>query len=99
MKRKQPTKALPELTFDEFTKLHMTNLMHVSYDWGAVNVDINFEHGLRKERITKRKKKGDYYGGWQEPDVSYFLDWDAREFKTVDQLYVAYMEKACGVTA
>lgn len=71
--RKQPTKKLPELTFDEFTKLHMTNLFHISYDWGAANVDVNFEYGLRKERITKRKVKGDIYSGWQEAEVGYFL--------------------------
>ena len=99
MKRKQKAQSLPELTFDEFTKLHMTNMLHISYDWGAASIDVNFSHGIRKEVITKRKVKGDIYSGWQEPDVGYFLGNDDREFKTVDQLYVAYMEKVCGVTA
>jgi hypothetical protein len=34
---------------------------------------------------------------WGLGQVFYFVDGDPRQFETVDQCYVAYMEKVCGV--
>lgn len=97
--RKQPTKKLPELTFDEFTKLPLLYSLGMRFDWGAHRQYRNDEHGFCVEVVTKQMVRGDIYSGWKPEQRTYFLDGDDREFKTVDQLYVAYMEKACGVAA
>jgi hypothetical protein len=34
---------------------------------------------------------------WGTGSVYYFLDGDPRQFDAIDQVYVAYMEKVCGV--
>lgn len=71
--------------------------MGISFDWGSLRMYRNEELGIQKDAVTKRKRCGDIYSGWKDAQVSFFLDSDEREFKTIDQLYLAYMEKACGV--
>jgi len=88
----------PELTFEEFCSLPMTYTVGVTFDWGAQRMYRNDEIGLQKELTTKRKRKGDIYSGWHEGKAAYFLDDDERQFDTPDQVYLAYMEKVCGVT-
>ncbi len=68
----------------------------MTFDWGAHRVHRNDECGVQKEVVTKRKRHGDYYGGWESGEVYFYLDRDERQFRTVDQLYVAYMERVCG---
>lgn len=87
----------PELTYEEFCALPFDYIKGMSFDWGAQRMYRNKEHGLQKELVTKRVRYDDIYSGWQEGQTSYFLDGDKREFKTPDQLYVAYMEKVCGI--
>jgi hypothetical protein len=87
----------PELTYEEFCMLPMQYYQGIRYDWGAMRLHRNDAHGIQKETVTKQKKRGDIYSGWKDPDIVYFLDGDDREFKTTDQIYVAYMEKACGI--
>ena len=88
-----------ELTFEEFCELPLQHTMGMSFDWGSHRMYRNDELGLQKEVITKRKRKGDIYSGWKDGVATYFLDRDDRQFDTPDQVYVAYMEKVCGVTA
>ena len=99
MKRKQKAKALPELTYAEFCELPLLYTLGMRFDWGAHRQYRNDEHGFCVEVVTKQAVYGDIYSGWKPGERAYFLDGDDREFKTVDQLYVAYMEKVCGVTA
>lgn len=87
---------MKELTFEEFCELPMEYVHGIAADWGAMRLYRNEEYGLQKELVTKRIRKGDIYSGWRDGEVGFFVDGDDREFKTVDQLYVGYMEKACG---
>ncbi len=88
-----------ELTFEEFCALPLQYALGMNGDWGARRLYRNDSIGLQKEVHTQRVRKGDIYSGWRESVVAFFLDGDDRQFDTVDQVYVAYMEKACGVTA
>lgn len=69
----------------------------MSADWGAMRMYRNEDAGIQKETITKRMVAGDIYSGWRKARVGLFLDGDERQFKNVAELYVAYMEKVCGV--
>lgn len=89
----------PQLTFEEFCQLPLQYTLGFSGDGGAQRMYRNEEIGLQKEVHTKRKHHGDIYGGWCDPVVAYFLDGDERKFDTPIQVYVAYMEKVCGVKA
>lgn len=86
-----------ELTYEEFCQKPLTYYQGMRFDWGAMRLHRNDELGIQKETVTKQKIKGNIYSGWKDPDVVFFLDGDKREFKTPDQLYVAYMEKVCGI--
>jgi hypothetical protein len=88
---------MKELTFEEFCNLPLTYYFGTNGDAGCSRLYRNNDFKFQKEVHTKRKKKGDIYSGWKEPIVVYFLDNDDREFTTVDQLYVAYMEKVCQI--
>ena len=85
---------MTELTFEEFCELRFDYIMGMTFDHGAQRIYCNDEHGLQHEIHTKRNKRS---GKWHSEKICWFLDGDSREFETVDQLYVAYMEKVCGV--
>lgn len=86
-----------ELTFEEFCSTPLEYSQGMTGDWGARRLYRNNDLRIQKEVLTKRKRHGDIYGGWKDGEVYFFLDGDEREFRTVDQLYVAYMENVCGV--
>jgi hypothetical protein len=86
-----------ELTFEEFCQVPLTYHLGMTGDWGAQRAYRNNELGIQREMYTKRKRHGDIYSGWKEPEVSYFLDGDPREFKSSAELYEAWMAKVCGV--
>ena len=88
---------MKELTFEEFCSLRFQYRTGISFDWGVLRAYVNDKYGLRVEICTKRKRKGDIYSGWRKQQITYFLSGDERQFETSDQLYVAYMEKACGI--
>ena len=88
-----------ELTFKEFCELPLTYTSGMTGDWGAHRMYRNADVGLQKEIVTQRAHHGDIYGGWKDSKVYYFLDGDPNTYKTIDQVYVAYMEKVCGVEA
>ena len=68
--------------------------------------DYNFTHPLGgttdsaivKEVVTKRKRAGDIYGGWKEPEVCFFMTDDPLDvwYPNVAMLYEAYMRRVCG---
>jgi len=86
-----------ELTFEEFCERPLQYCLGMTGDTGAKRLYRNEDLKIQKEVHTKLKRRGDIYSGWKEPQIAYFLDGDSREFTTVDQLYVAYMEKVCGI--
>lgn len=84
----------PELTFEEFCLLPMQYTMGMRFDTSAQRMYRNEEVGMQEEVITPFNP---HRQTWGIGDTSYFLDGDDREFKTVAELYMAYMHKACGV--
>ena len=87
---------MKELTFAEFSELPLTYTFGLSASTYAVRQYQNLEYGIAKEVNTPFNEKK---WKWGKPKVVYFMPNDKRNFDTVDQLYVAYMEKVCGVTA
>jgi hypothetical protein len=87
----------PELTFEEFCNLPVPYVMGMTFDCGAIRIYRNKDIGLQIEIITKRKIKADIYSEWKPEQRYYFLDNDANQYRTLDQVYVAYMENVCGV--
>jgi len=88
---------MTELTYEEFCTTKLMYTLGVSGDWGAHRKYRNERLGIQKETMTKRVRSGDIYSGWRKPKIVYYLDRDPREFANVAELYVAYMEKVCGV--
>ncbi len=86
-----------EFTFGEFCALPFQYTYGVVGDNGASRLYRNEDFKLQYETHTKRKKKGDPYSGWKKSVVVYSMDGDERNFETIDQLYVAYMEKVCQI--
>ena len=88
---------MKELTYEEFCALPYQYVFGLNGDSGAHRIHANKEYGFQIDTITKRKVAGDIYSGWKKEKRIYSLRGDKRDFKTPDQLYVAYMEKACGI--
>ena len=84
----------PELTFEEFCALPLPYTFGLRASGYAVRQYKNAEHGIAKVVNTPFNEKRWSFG---IPKVVYFMLDDERNFDTVDQLYVAYMEKACGI--
>jgi hypothetical protein len=90
-----PDSLRPEYTFEEFCALPMQLSMHISGDKEHYLHRFNPSTGVNKITITKVKKEG----GFSISLSHYYLPDDKRTFTTADQVYVAYMEYVCGVTA
>ena len=84
-----------ELTYAEFCELPLKLVWHFSCDTEHVLTKANKETGTFKHTVTRVKRNGEF----GKVTTTYALRDDKRTFTTVDQVYVAYMEKACGVTA
>jgi hypothetical protein len=84
--------AMIELTFEEFCALPMEYRTGIVFDTGAQRLYRNDKFGLQREVFTKRNPRT---GKWGKGKVYFFLDNDERQFDAVDQVYVAYMERAC----
>tara|TARA_R110000868_G_C10737204_1_gene752081 strand:+ start:359 stop:622 length:264 start_codon:yes stop_codon:yes gene_type:complete len=83
-----------ELTFEEFCELRFEYTLGMTFDNGAQRMYRNDEHSIQVEVYTDRNKRT---GEWGEEKRYWFFDGDPRAFETIDQCYVAYMEKVCGV--
>lgn len=88
---------MKELTFAEFCEIPLQYCGGIVTDRDARRMHRNEEFGIQREVHTKRKRRNDPYAGWKEGVVAFFLDGDDREFQTIDQVYVAYMEKVCQI--
>ena len=86
---------MKELTFEEFCALPMTLSMHISGEKEHYLHRFQRETDINKVVITRVKKTG----GFGKSRTLYYLPNDTRTFNTADQVYVAYMERVCGVTA
>ena len=89
--------AMNELTYEEFCQQSLRYVAGMTDDWGAQRMYRNDELGIQQERITERKRYGDIDSGWKTAKNYFFLDSDPREFKTLADLYVAWMARVCGV--
>ena len=87
---------MTELTYEEFCALPLQYMYGVTADKYAIRQYNNMDHGFGKEVNTPFNSRT---WTWGKPKVVYYLFNDERNFTTPDQLYVAYMEKVCGVTA
>ena len=91
----KPDCLRPEYTFEEFCTLPMTLGMHISGSREHYLHRFNPSTGVNKVVITPVKKNGEF----GKPVCFYYLPEDKRIFHSADQVYVAYMERVCGVTA
>lgn len=82
-----------EYTFEEFCQLPMELVFHMSGTKEHYLHKVNKETGVYKITITPVKRNGEF---GTPTTIFYFGD---LAYDTADQAYVAYMEKACGVTA
>lgn len=85
---------LPELTFEEFGRIKLRYTYGLSLDTGAFRQYCDDKTGVCRETYTARNPDT---GAWSKSKVWYYMKRDKRVFDTPDQLYVAYMEKACGI--
>lgn len=88
---------MTELTFEEFCLVPLAYRTGIVGNSSASRMYRNDELGIQREVHTKRKVPGDIYSGWKDGEVFYFMDDDAREFRTAADLYVAWMARVCGV--
>lgn len=86
---------MKEYTFAEFCELPMTMSMHISGSKEHYLHRFQRETNVNKVVITPVKKNGEF----GKASVIYYLPEDSRTFYTADQVYVAYMEKVCGVSS
>jgi hypothetical protein len=84
-----------ELTFEEFCALPMELGLHISGEKEHYLHRYNRETNVNKVVVTPKKKNGEF----GKPSTVYYFPNDPRNFKTPDQVYVAYMEMACEVTS
>lgn len=84
---------MKEYTYEEFCKLPMTLVYHISSEREYTSVRINKETDVGRISITPNEYNG--YTG----NAEIFYTFDHKTYDTSDQVYVAYMEKVCGVTS
>jgi hypothetical protein len=92
--RPRKVAPLPELTYEEFCSLLLYYTFGLRADKYAIRQYRNEEHGFGK---TVKTPFSAVRHEWGLPDICYYLLEDGRVFDTPDQLYVAYMEKVCGI--
>lgn len=86
---------MKELTFEEFCAQPMQLVMHLNCEKEHYLHRANVEIGVSKIVITRVNK----HCGFGKSYTSYHLKDDKRVFNEPDQVYLAYMERVCGVTA
>jgi hypothetical protein len=86
----------PELTYEEFCAMPLQYTQGIRMNDSAVRQYGNVGLGFYKEVVTPYDERT---GEWGTPTTVFYLPDDERTFDTPDQLYVAYMEKACGMEA
>ena len=84
---------MKELTFEEFCEQPLELVMHISAEKEHYLHRHAKSVGVSKIVIT-RVKKG---GGFGKSYTTYFLKNDDRVFTEPDQVYLAYMERVCGI--
>lgn len=84
---------MKEYTYEEFCQLPMLLLYHVSAEREYMSMGHNKETGVSRVSVTPNEYNG--YKGKTEV----FYTFDGNTYDTSDQVYLAYMEKICGVRA
>jgi hypothetical protein len=82
-----------ELTFEEFCAQPLDLVMHISGEKEHYLHRFARTVGVSKIVITRVGK----YGGFGKSYTTYYLEGDKRNFTEPDQVYLAYMEKVCGI--
>lgn len=85
---------MTELTFEELCGQPLEYRMGMSGDKGARRLYRNDALGIQKEVFTPRNPRT---MEWGEGEAYYFVDGDPEEYRTVADLYVAWMAKLCGM--
>jgi len=88
---------MTELTYAEFCELPLQYTIGMTTAGGAIRMYRNEQLKIQKEVNTKRKRYDDIHGGWGKQTIAFFLDGDGRQFDTLEQVYMAYMQKVCGI--
>lgn len=86
--------TLPELTYEEFCKLPFTYTFGLSLETGAHRQHTNEQTGVVREIYTPRDPKT---WEWGKQQTWFYIKGADEIYTTPDQVYVAYMEKVCGV--
>jgi hypothetical protein len=86
---------MQELTFAEFCQMPMELVWHISTDKQHLLSKFNKETGVLRHTVTRINRRGEF----GKSTTTYSLEGDSRTFTAPDQVYVAYMEKVCGVKA
>ncbi len=86
-------KTMRELTFAEFCQMPMELVWHISGDREHLLSKFNKETGVLRHTVTRINRRGEF----GKATTTYSLEGDSRTFTAPDQVYVAYMEKVCGV--
>jgi len=84
---------MKELTFEEFCQQPTQLVMHISGEKEHYLHKCSKPVGVSIITFTPVKKNGEF----GKPKQIFIFD--HKEYDTVDQVYVAYMEKVCGVKA
>jgi hypothetical protein len=82
-----------ELTFEEFCAQPLDLVMHISGEKEHYLHRFARTVGVSKIVITRVGK----YGGFGKSYSTYHLKDDKRVFTEADQVYLAYMERMCGI--
>ena len=84
---------MKELTFEEFCQQPMKLVMHISGEKEHYLHKHSEPVGVSIITVTPVKKNGNFGTPRQ------IFIFDQKDYATVDQVYVAYMAKICGVSA
>lgn len=85
-----------EYTFEEFCALPMVYSFGLSLDTGSFRQYTHLPTGVSRETYTVRNQMTQKFG---RTKTWFYIKGEKEVYHTADQVYVAYMEKVCGVTA
>lgn len=75
------------VTKEEFSQIQLKYVFGTTGDAGASRKYYNAQYQIHQEVHTKRKRVGDIYSGWKQPEVAWYVTYDPRVFDTAHDLW------------